>query len=98
MPSDGAAVIVLGLFIIVCALFRLETLALKITLLIGVLLLVLAAVVFATGKEELASGLATYAYFALVGGVILVLIERVRARRKRNASGSPSGRTPGTED
>ena len=95
MPSDGAAVIAIVIFVIICTLFRLEKLVARITLSTGIALLIVTAVIFAidsrqpippgtiiTDKEP-ASSIAIYAYIFLVTGVLLILVERVKAWYKK---------------
>ena len=53
-------------------------------------LLVATAVVDAAGDTSAANSLAEFVFFLLAGGVVLLLIEHVRARRTLEGS-SPSG-------
>lgn len=50
----------------------------------AILLLIIAAVILATGDEDLANQLAIYTYWLLVVGVICLTIEYIREERRKN--------------
>ncbi|HEC89102.1 MAG TPA: hypothetical protein ENI44_00775 [Thermoplasmatales archaeon] len=50
----------------------------------AILLLIIAAVILATGNEDLANQLAIYTYWLLVVGVICLTIEYIREERKNS--------------
>lgn len=100
MLSVGGAAIVIIVIVIVCVVLRLENVVSKVSMLAGLALLVVSAAMYAVvGGEpirndgivtdsELVVGLisevATLAYFALVVGTLLVLVERIREMYKKD--------------